>query len=107
MSLSTLPIPSVGVSAILLLSIPHARQLVRDCGSEKQYRLLESSNDDESVTSAKSPRSVWQRVTLVVVAVAATIAALWSCLSIQPVLASRALYFATWVRGNAAERFEL
>ncbi|KAF4157600.1 hypothetical protein CNMCM6936_009212 [Aspergillus lentulus] len=97
MSLSTLPIPSVGVSAILLLSIPHARQLVRDCGSKKQYRLLESSNDDESVTSAKSPRSVWQRVTLVVAAGAATIAALWSCLSIQPVLASRVLYFATWI----------
>jgi hypothetical protein len=106
MSLSTFPIPSVGVSAILLLSIPHVRQLVADCGSKKAYRLIESSNGDESITSGKSPRSVWQRVTLVVVAAAATIAALWSCFSIQPVLAHNALRLATWVRGNAPEHFQ-
>ncbi|GIK00040.1 hypothetical protein Aspvir_004054 [Aspergillus viridinutans] len=97
MSLSTLAIPYIGASAIVLLSTPHARQLVSDCGGKKQYRLLGSSNDNESIPSAKSPRSVWQRVTLVVVAAAATIVALWSCFSIQPVLASRVLHFATWI----------
>ncbi|PKX97332.1 putative ABC transporter [Aspergillus novofumigatus IBT 16806] len=97
MSLSAFPIPYVGASAILLLSIPHVRQLVTDGGSKKQFRLLESSNDDESITAGKSPQSVWQRVILVVVAAAATIAALWSCFSIQPVLGPSILRLATWI----------
>ncbi|KAH1395224.1 hypothetical protein KXV51_004881 [Aspergillus fumigatus] len=96
MPLSTL-IPSVGASAILLLSIPHVRQLLADYGSKKAYRLIKSSNNDELITSGKSPRSVWQRITVVVVAVAATIAAVWSCFSRQPVLASNVLHFATWL----------
>lgn len=104
MPLSTL-IPSVGASAILLLSIPHVRQLLADYGSKKAYRLIKSSNNDELITSGKSPRSVWQRITVVVVAVAATIAAVWSCFSREPVLASNVLHFATWVRRAAPERF--
>ncbi|GIJ85992.1 hypothetical protein Asppvi_004864 [Aspergillus pseudoviridinutans] len=97
MSLSNLPIAFIGASAILLLSIPHARQVVIDCGNKKGYISIESSNDDEAVTTGKSPRSVWQRVTLVVVAAAATIAALWSCVSIQPVLAPEAVHLAMWI----------
>ncbi|KAF7166876.1 hypothetical protein CNMCM5623_000430 [Aspergillus felis] len=97
MSLSNLPIPSLGASAILLLSIPHARQVVIDCGNKKGCISIEPSNDDEAVTTGKSPRSVWQRVTLVVVAAAATIAALWSCVSIQPVFAPKALHLAMWI----------
>ncbi|GFF80745.1 ABC transporter ATP-binding protein/permease VMR1 [Aspergillus udagawae] len=96
MSLSNLPVPFVGASAILLLSIPHARQVVTDCGNKKGYISIESSNDDEVITTGKSPRSVWQRVTLGMVAAAATIVALWSCVSTQPVLAPKALHLAMW-----------
>ncbi|KAL2824425.1 hypothetical protein BDW59DRAFT_86928 [Aspergillus cavernicola] len=60
----------------LLLSIPHLYTLIIHRQSEKSYQLLDSS-EDGTITTAKPPRSVWQRVCLVLVGAVAMTAAFW------------------------------
>ncbi|KAL3473213.1 P-loop containing nucleoside triphosphate hydrolase protein [Aspergillus californicus] len=62
----------------LLLSIPHLWQLLSDRNGQKSYHILD--DDDEEITTDRLPRSIWQRVSLVLVAAAATTAAFSSCL---------------------------
>ncbi|KAL2809098.1 P-loop containing nucleoside triphosphate hydrolase protein [Aspergillus granulosus] len=77
--MSRLPLPpgALGV-ATLLLAVPHFYQLARDCRRGKGYIHLDTESNDESVTTSRPSRSIWQRVTLVLVAAIATLAALTS-----------------------------
>ncbi|CBF71442.1 hypothetical protein AN6779.2 [Aspergillus nidulans FGSC A4] len=72
----------LGVSAAacaiaVILSIPHGYSLITQSRREKRYAIIEPGCD-EATTTGKHPRSLWQRVCLVVVGVVAATAALWS-----------------------------
>ncbi|KAL5337394.1 P-loop containing nucleoside triphosphate hydrolase protein [Aspergillus crustosus] len=69
---------AVACTVALLLSIPHIHALLTDSWTEKKYQLLESNDEDEIVTTANPPRSLWQRVCLVLIAAVSAVIALWS-----------------------------
>ncbi|KAL4876553.1 P-loop containing nucleoside triphosphate hydrolase protein [Aspergillus karnatakaensis] len=61
----------------LLFSGPHVYALVTDCRDEQAYQLLEHDGEDGTTTTAKSPRSLWQRVCLVLAAAVLASVASW------------------------------
>jgi ABC-type multidrug transport system fused ATPase/permease subunit len=82
----------------VLLAVPHVYQLVRDFRRDGGYIRLESENSDETITSSKPPRSIWQRATLVLVAAIATHAALWSWTSdAHSTAIANIIIFSSWV----------
>ncbi|KAL3460120.1 P-loop containing nucleoside triphosphate hydrolase protein [Aspergillus heterothallicus] len=96
-----LPSPPVGASIALavvtaLLSFPHVYQLISHSRCDKGYIRLEAEDDsgpnDEALTTSQPPRSLWQRLTLVVVAAIATVAALWT-----PLATNDLIIFAAWL----------
>ncbi|KAL4925350.1 putative ABC transporter [Aspergillus undulatus] len=97
MSSLTLPL---GVSAAacavaILLSIPHGHAFISRYRRDKAYRLIESDND-ESITTGKSPRSLWQRVCLVLISAMATAVASGSWMTTTSATPAKMLGFATW-----------
>ncbi|KAJ0419789.1 P-loop containing nucleoside triphosphate hydrolase protein [Aspergillus carlsbadensis] len=99
-----LPNPPLGVSIALgavsvLLAVPHVYRLVKDLRRDAGYIRLGSENEDETITFAKPPRSIWQRVTLVLVAAIATIAAVWSWVTAgaHSTDIANIIIFASWI----------
>jgi ABC-type multidrug transport system fused ATPase/permease subunit len=99
-----LPLPPLGASIALgavsvLLAVPHVYQLVKDFRRNGGYIRLENDNSDETITSSKPPRSIWQRVTLVFVAAIATVAALlsWIKAGSERTDITNFVIFASWV----------
>ncbi|KAL4862342.1 hypothetical protein BDV12DRAFT_207304 [Aspergillus spectabilis] len=80
MSDCTLPLAAsaVACTVALFLSIPHAYALITNCDADKKYQLLEPECDDETTATAKPPRSLWQRICLVLVAAVGASIASWS-----------------------------
>ncbi|KAL4783269.1 P-loop containing nucleoside triphosphate hydrolase protein [Aspergillus varians] len=79
-----------------LLAIPHAYSVVANCQPEQSYKLVESDSDHETITTGKPPRSLWQRVCLVLVAAVGTIAALWSWMTSTDTSTARVLQVVSW-----------
>lgn len=77
------------------LSTPHAYTLITN-SRNKHYNLL-ASGDDETITTGKSPRSLWQRVCLVLVGAVGTAAAFWSWMSADASTTAKILQFLAWV----------
>ncbi|KAL3488208.1 P-loop containing nucleoside triphosphate hydrolase protein [Aspergillus germanicus] len=101
--MARLPNPPLGVSIALgamsvLLAVPHVYHLVKDFRRDGYIRL-ETENEDETVTSSKPPRSIWQRVTLVLVAAIATVAALlaWMTADAHSRDITNIIVFSSWV----------
>ncbi|KAL4905043.1 hypothetical protein BDW74DRAFT_167827 [Aspergillus multicolor] len=91
---------SLGASAAscavaVLLSIPHSYTLITRFRCDKSYTLIDTESDDV-ITSGKYPRSLWQRVCLVVVGVVAVTAALWSLMSSATIETSQVLQCVSW-----------
>ncbi|KAL5043003.1 hypothetical protein BDW71DRAFT_130815 [Aspergillus fruticulosus] len=79
----------------VLLSIPHGYSVITPSRREKRYTVVEPDGD-EITTSGKCPRSLWQRVCLVVVGAVAATAALWSSMSSTAIAATQVLQCVSW-----------
>ncbi|KAL4960038.1 putative ABC transporter [Aspergillus stella-maris] len=93
--------PYLGASATacavaVLLSVPHAFALITSCRRDKSYTLVNFNGDDESVATGKTPRSLWQRICLVLVAAVAIAVAFWSWIINQNTTITKVLEFVTW-----------
>ncbi|KAL3451475.1 P-loop containing nucleoside triphosphate hydrolase protein [Aspergillus insuetus] len=102
--MARLPNPPLGVSIALgavsvLLAVPHAYQLVKDLRRDGGYIRLEGENSDDTIASSKPPRSICQRVTLVLVAAIATLAALlaWTGADSHSSDIANTIIIASWV----------
>ncbi|KAL4951752.1 P-loop containing nucleoside triphosphate hydrolase protein [Aspergillus filifer] len=98
MSLSQLTLGASGTACAVacLLSIPHGFALITSCRRDKLYTLIDSDSDDESVATGKAPRSLWQRICLVLVAAVATAATIWSWIISKDTTITKVLEFITW-----------
>lgn len=78
------------------LATPHAYTLITGCRN-KPYNLLDSDSDDETITTGKSPRSLWQRVCIVLVGAVGTTAAFWSWMSTDTSTTAKIVQLVAWV----------
>ncbi|KAL4781594.1 P-loop containing nucleoside triphosphate hydrolase protein [Aspergillus varians] len=84
-------------AVVALLTIPHGYNLFTSIRRRKGHRLLPDGRGDGHITIGKPPRSLWQRICLVLVAAVATIAALGAWLaSTEVVKPTSALQFVSW-----------
>ncbi|KAL4789131.1 P-loop containing nucleoside triphosphate hydrolase protein [Aspergillus venezuelensis] len=96
MSSSHLGASGTACAVAVLLSVPHGSSLLTICRRDKSYTLIDSDSDDESVAMGKAPRSLWQRICLVLVAAVATAVACWSWMINQDTTITKVLEFVTW-----------
>ncbi|KAL4919204.1 hypothetical protein BDW62DRAFT_200085 [Aspergillus aurantiobrunneus] len=76
---SSLPLgaSAAACAVVALLAIPHSYTLIGRWRRGNPYKLVQSDSDHEPITTGKLPRSLWQRVCLVLVGAVGTTAALW------------------------------
>ena len=99
MSLSQLGLGAGATACAIagMLAIPHACILITSCCYHKSYKIITRDDDHETIISGKPPRSVWQRVCLVLVGAVGTTTAALSWMSTNDSSTVKLLQFVAWV----------